>query len=203
MVLLRHALAFPFYLLAFVFHLLTALFTIAAQKIAGDEPGSLRRHEVLSVGTVCLVAIAAIPVGVLSRPVPTVDETRLVPQTPMDFRGAKANFTPDQIIWAKPLIRLTACIFAERVIRHQLDPAVVSFAPCGDGGNIKTTLDDNFIDVTISGTAHVGASERPFTVTLQHYPPSTDEDGFIATDIQITPGETQVSCASDQRHSLY
>jgi hypothetical protein len=195
MKLIRNTLAFPFYFVAFVLHLLCAAFTVMAQKIAGDEPETLQRHEMLSVGLVCALAIAAILVWALSRPAPAVDLTRLVPQTPMDFRGARPNFTSEQLVWAKPLIRLTACIFAERAIRHYLDPATVSFAACGDGGKIETTLDDNFIDMTVSGIAHVEKDDRPFKVILQHYPPSTDEDGFIPTDIQINTDKIQISCA--------
>jgi hypothetical protein len=38
----------------------------------------------------------------------------------------------------------------------------------------------------VSGVATIGEKiERPFTVTLQHYPPSTDEDGFLILAIDL------------------
>jgi hypothetical protein len=178
----RSTLAFPFYVLAFVFHLLTALFTVIAQKIAGEESGPPRRKKTVSHVIVAAFVIAAAPVLVSLNP-PAMDVSRLAPQAAMDYRAVKAEFTPEQLAWIKPLIRLTACIFAENAIRHKLEPMPVSFSPCG-GGAVHATLDDNLIDVVVSGIATAGAIERPFTVTLQHYPPSTNENGFIALSIQ-------------------
>ena len=68
----------------------------------------------------------------------------------------------------------------------------VSFSPCG-GGAVVAALDDNLIDVVVSGIATAGAIERPFTVTLQHYPPSTSENGFITRSIQIDTNGILVS----------
>lgn len=181
----RNAVAFPFYLLALLFHLLTALFTVIAQKIAGDESEPSRRTEAVSLATTAVLAIVAVPAWVASNP-PAIDWSRLTPQQPMDYRAAKAGFTPEQTVWVKPRIRLTACTFAEKAVRHLLEPMPVGFKPCGDGGGVRTVLDDNLIDVVVSGVATIGEkTERPFTVTLQHNPPSTDEDGFVVMAIDI------------------
>ena len=181
----RNVVAFPFYVLALIFHLLTALFTAIAQKIAGDESEPSRRQEAVSVVTIAVLMMAATTAWVASNP-PATDWSRLTPQQPMDYRGAKAGFTPEQTLWVKPRIRMTACTFAEKAVRHRLEPMPVGFAPCGDGGGVQTVLDDNLIDVVVSGVATVDEKvERPFTVTLQHYPPSTDEDGFLVLGIDL------------------
>ncbi len=181
----RNVVAYPFYLLAMLFHLLTALFTVIAQKIAGDESEPPRRREAVSLAIVAVLVIAAMTAWVALNP-PLVNWSRLIPQPPLDFRGAKTEFTPKQQGWVKSMIRLTACTFAEKAVRHRLEPTPVGFAPCGDGGGVQTVLDDNLIDVVVSGVAIVGEkTERPFTVTLQHYPPSTDEDGFVVMGIDL------------------
>lgn len=194
----RRALAFPFYLTAFILHLLTALFTIFAQKIAGDTaPPS--RHEKWAVVAVCTVALAAIPTWVASRPTPAIDYIRLAPRPPMDFSGVAVNYPEAQLPGIKSLIRLSACIYAERALRQWLEPATaISFAPCADGGENATTLADNLIDAQVSGTAMVGNIKRPFVVALQHNPISTDDDGFITRDIKIEQADTQVVCAAAQ-----
>jgi hypothetical protein len=177
----RNIVAFPFYLLALLFHLLTALFTAIAQKIAGDESEPSRWHEAVSLVTIAVLTTA----WVASNP-PLVDRSRLTPQQPIDYRGTKVEFTPEQTVWVKSTIRLTACTFAEKAVRHHLEPSPVGFAPCGDGGGVQTVLDDNLIDVVVSGVATVGEKiERPFRVTLQHNPPSTDEDGFVVMAIDL------------------
>jgi hypothetical protein len=189
----RNIVAFPFYLLAMVFHLLTALFTVIAQKIAGDESEPSRLREAVSVATIAVVAIAATTAWFASNP-PEVDWSRLTPQHPMDYRGAKASFEPGQMPWVKSIIRQTACTFAEKAVRHRLEPTPVGFAPCGDGGGIQTVLDDNLIDVVVSGVAVIDEkTERPFRVTLQHYPPSIDEDGFLLLTIDLDTDGIQVS----------
>lgn len=194
---IRNILAFPFYFVAFVLHLLCAAFTMIAQKVAGDDHGPSPVVDKIALAVFCCAVVSAAPLYVLTRPVPTVDMTLLVPQTPRpDWRGTKTEFAPDQIVWVKPLMRLTACIFAERAIRHALEPAMVEFAPCGDGGKINTTIDDDYFEAAVSGVAKVNDSDRTFRVTLDHYPPSVSEWGFIATGIEIERAETRVSCAS-------
>jgi hypothetical protein len=189
----RNVVAFPFYVLALVFHLLTALFTAIAQKIAGDESEPSRRDNAVSLASMAVLAITAATAWAATRP-SLVDWSRLIPQQPSDYRSAKTEFTPDQTGWVKAMIRRTACTFAEKAVRHRLEPMPVGFAPCGDGGAVQTTLDDNMIDVVVSGIAIVGENnERPFTVTLQHYPPSIDEDGFTVMGIGLGGGDILVS----------
>jgi hypothetical protein len=189
----RNVVAFPFYVLALVFHLLTALLTAIAQKIAGDESEPSRRQEAASLVTVAVLAIVAVPAWVASNP-PAIDWSRLTPKQPMDYRAAKAGFTPEQMVWVRSLIRLTACTFAEKAVRHRVEPMPVGFAPCGDRGGIQTILADNLIDVVVSGVATIGEKiERPFKVTLQHYPPSIDEDGFLIIAIDLDTDGVQVS----------
>lgn len=112
------------------------------------------------------------------------ETSKFLVHPPMDFRGVKAGFKPEQMVWVKPLIRMMACVFAENAVRQHLEPAPVGFPSCG-GEKIKTTLGDNLIDMAVSGMATVGDIEHPFTVILQHYPPSTDEDGFNVTAISV------------------
>jgi hypothetical protein len=195
----RRALAFPFYLIAFILHLLTAFFAIIAQKIAGDEPESSRKTDIILTSVVCIAAVSTIPLWVISKSVPDT-MLRLGLHAPMDsWREIKPEFTPDQSVWVKPMIRISACTFAQRVIRHQVEPAIVDFEPCREGGKIQTTLTDDLMDATVTGVAMIDQRERHFIVTLQHYPPSTDEGSFIATKLQIEDGITQVaSCASAQ-----
>jgi hypothetical protein len=194
----RRVLAFPFYLIAFVLHLLTALFTILAQKIAGDDIRTINRRDRWTNAVLCAVALCSIPAWFASRPERASDYTRLAPRPEMDFSGAVVNYSEAQLPQIKSLIRLTACIYAQRAVRQWLEPATVSFAPCADGGQNTTTLADNLIDAIVSGTATVRNTQRPFTVTLQHNPPSTDDDGFITRDIQIDAGEAQMACAGTQ-----
>jgi hypothetical protein len=189
---IRNVVAFPLYLLAMVLDLLTAFFTAVAQKIAGDEPEPPRR-QTASLVTIAVIAIAAVTAWFASNP-PAVDWSRLTPQAPMDFRGAKASFGPGQMASVRSIIRQTACTFAEKAVRHRLEPTPVGFAPCGDGGQIQTVLGDNLIDVVVSGVAIIDdKTERPFKVTMQHYPPSMDEDGFLVLTIDLDTDGIQVS----------
>jgi hypothetical protein len=116
---------------------------------------------------------------------PPEDKSRYLVQPPMDFSGSEALFRPDQMVWVKPLIRTLGCVFAQNAVRHHLRPAAVGFAPCNLSGEIQIELDRNLIDMTVSGIATVDGANRPFTVTLQHNPPTLNEGGFIATSIDV------------------
>lgn len=193
----RNSLAFPFYFIAFVLHLLCAAFTVMALKIAGEESGPSSRAEIISLMVFCCAVVSAAPLYVLTRPVPVVDMTLLVPQAPMpSWRSVPTGFLPEQEVWTRPLVRLTACIFAERVIRHELDPATIEFAPCGGDGMNAITLDDAYFEATVSGVAKVNGVDRAFQVSLNHYPPSTSEWGFITTGLTIEREDTRISCAA-------
>jgi hypothetical protein len=183
---IRRTLAFPFYLVAFILHLLTALFTVIAQKIAGDDFETSRQANIIAIILICgasTVALTLWAIRTLETPVQTI---ALTPQAPMpSWRAIKTGFLPEQVVWAKPLINLTACVFAQRALRHALEPATVGFEPCGEGGKITTIVDDDYYEASVSGVALVNGKDRAFKVALNHYPPSTSEWGFIATDIQI------------------
>jgi hypothetical protein len=195
MAIVRRALGFPFYFLAFVLHLLTAFFAAIAQKVAGDESEPSRTTDVIlgfALGSVLIIFL-----WFLGRPVPDT-MLRLGLHAPMEsWRHVEPNFHPDQLVWVKPMIRISACIFAQRVIRHQVEPDMVDFEPCREGGKIQTMLTEDLMDATVTGVAMIERQERHFVVTLQHYPPSVSEGGFIATKLQIEDGVTQIaSCAS-------
>lgn len=195
MKLVRRALAFPLYLTAFALHLLCAAFTVLSQKISGDEAELSNRMDALALTVFCCTAASMVPAYVLSHTAP-VEASVLVAQAPMpSWRSVPKGFHPDQIGWVEQLIRINACIFAERAVRHELEPALVEFAACGSDGN-GVTLDADYYEVTVNGVAKVNGSYRPFNVALNHYPPATGEWGFIATDIKIERGEAQVSCAA-------
>jgi hypothetical protein len=181
---IRRVLAFPLYFLAFVFHLLTALFTVSAQKIAGDESGPLHRSETISLVAIAVIVIAAVPAWVSANP-PAVDEYLLTAHAPIGFR-IDPSFAPEQMASSIPLIRIWACILSQNAVRHALQPAPVEFAPCNNNDRIiQTTLAENLIDMTVSGVATVGKARRNFTVTLQHNPPTVNGQGFNITAIQI------------------
>ena len=200
MVAVRGVLAFPFYLLAFILHLLTAFFTVIAQKISGDHFLSSRRANIIATTLICCVGAVALTlltlwaVRALDTPVQTI---ALEPQAPIpQWREVPTGFLPEQIVWAKPLVRLTACLFAQRAMRHALGQAEVGFDPCGEGGKNEITLDDDYYEATVSGLARVNGKLQPFKVALNHYPPATSEWGFIATDIQIGKAEQVADCSN-------
>jgi hypothetical protein len=60
----RRALAFPFYLIAFVLHLLTAFFAIIAQKIAGDESEPSRKTDIILSSVLCIAVVSTVPLWV-------------------------------------------------------------------------------------------------------------------------------------------
>jgi hypothetical protein len=190
--------ASPFYSIAFVLHLLCALFTIIAQKIAGDESGPTRGVEAFSFVVLCCAMLSAVPLFSFEREDTPPDlVSLLVPQMPRpDWRSIKTGFTKDQA-WEPALIRLNACVFAERAVRHALESSSVQFDPCGDGGRIRTTIDDDFFETTVSGVARVDDKPKAFTVTLNHYPPSVTEWGYITTGIEIEreANSAQIACA--------
>jgi hypothetical protein len=107
----RNVVAYPFYLLA-IFFICRRLFTAIAQQIAGDESEpSRRQRSCFGRDRRGARAIAAMTAWVASDQLST-NWSRMVPQQPMDLRGAKAEFTPDQTVWVKAMIRLSACTFA-------------------------------------------------------------------------------------------
>lgn len=196
---IRRTLAFPFYLVSFILHLLTAFFTVVAQKISGDDFMSSRIADIIATLVICGgCAIALTLWGIRSLEAPAQPPTALALQVPiLQWREIPTGFLPEQHVWARPLVRLTACIFAQRAVRHSLGPAAeVGFDPCGEGGRNEITLDDAYYEASVSGRARVNGKYQPFNVALNHYPPSTSEWGFIATDIQIGKPEQMAACSN-------
>lgn len=110
------------------------------------------------------------------------DLARLEPVNTMEF--AKAEFTPATLARLIPEIRLAACIFSEKAVRHYVRPAVVSLPSCG-AHDFQVRIAENLVDITVSGVATIEKTEHPFTVVLQHNPPSVTEDGLIVTAIEV------------------
>lgn len=129
---------------------------------------------------VALLATSFAPV-MLHREPPT-DPTRLEPVSPMKKEEfAKAD--PKRVGEIIPAIKLSACLFSQKAVRHHFRPAKVGFPACGTPG-MQTTISDDLIDMTVSGVADVDGLQQPFTVTLQHNPPSVTEDGLLITSIK-------------------
>jgi len=142
--------------------------------------GSSNRQRLI----VGIVGIAwSLGVGWLAAHPKEPDPADLLPQAPTDWSGVKPGFTPDQMVWAIPQVKQWACVRAEMAVRYYLRPALVSFPTCGVGD--KTEIDENLINVTVSGTATIGDVERPFTVVLEHYPSSLDMNGYIIISIDV------------------
>jgi hypothetical protein len=146
-----------------------------------SETTMIRRSHYL--GLILLLCLIGLMIAVLVVRSPE-DSRRYEISAPMpQWRDVSTGFLPEHTAWVKPLVRATACIFAFRAVRYSLEPAKVGFDGCGD--KVSVTIDDNYYEVTVSGIAMVDGRPRPFTATLNHYPPSTSETGFIATGIKI------------------
>ena len=116
-----------------------------------------------------------------------IDPTRLEivnPMKPTEF--AKADFTPALRAVLIPQIKLVACIFSEKAVKHHVRPDQAGLPIC-PSRDIQVTIDDNMINITVSGMANIDKIDRPFTVVLQHNPPSVTEDGLIVTGIKVDP----------------
>lgn len=127
-----------------------------------------------------LLATSFIPV-ILHREPPT-DPARLEPVHAMK-REEFGKADPSRTVAIIPAIKLTACIFSQKAVRHHFRPSKVGFPACSTPG-MQATISDDLIDMTVSGIADVDGKPRPFTVTLQHNPPSVTEDGLIITAIK-------------------
>jgi hypothetical protein len=109
----------------------------------------------------------------------------------MDFSRVVVNYSEAELPEIKSLIRLSACLYAERALKQWMFPERAQFTACGDGGRNKVVVDETLIDVSVSGITFAGTTARPFIVTLEHNPISTDEEGFITRHIHIEDGETR------------
>jgi hypothetical protein len=109
------------------------------------------------------------------------DLSDLIPQAPRDYHDVRTNFSPEQEISLIPLIKRLACVRAEMAVRHHLKPEPVLLPTCGVED--KTEIDTDLINVTVAGIAKLTERECPFTVTLEHYPPSVSITGYIVISI--------------------
>jgi hypothetical protein len=130
---------------------------------------------------VLLLATSFAPV-MLHREPPT-SPARLEVVNPMEKEEfSKAD--PARINEIIPAIKLVACLFTQKAVRHHLRPAKVAFPACGTPG-MQTTISEDLIDMTVSGIADVDGLQQPFSVILQHNPPSVTESGLIVTSITL------------------
>lgn len=190
----REVIAFPFYLLAFVFHLLCAFFTWAGDTLAGHNQGPANRNETISVIAIC-AACLTFALTALAKPEIEDQSAALAIRAPIEaWRNVPLPFTADQP-WAKSLIELNACVFAQRVVRNELNGATVQFEPCGTPAN-RVWLDAHYFEATLSGVARVNAKETPFKVFMNHFPPSTGLWGFVATGLEIEPPTQSGQCVA-------
>ncbi|MDE5451341.1 hypothetical protein GWE18_00425 [Bradyrhizobium sp. CSA112] len=112
----------------------------------------------------------------------TDDPTRLEPSGPMRYE--KVEFSKAKLAAMIPAIKLTACLFAEKAVRHHVRPTPVMLPSCG-GKDFRVDISDDLINIAVSGIATIDKVDRPFTVTLLHNPVSVTEDGLIVTEILV------------------
>ena len=93
----------------------------------------------------------------------------------------KAAFGPEQLNWILPLLRQRACVMAEMAVRQHMRPPPDLLPVCGVED--QTEIDADLARVTVSGVALVDGTKRPFTVKLQHLPPSVSRTDFIVLSI--------------------
>lgn len=131
------------------------------------------------------IAVLALSFGVgwLSSHRAQPDPSDFLPQGARDYSDIKPKFTPEQIAWAIPLIKRNACVRAEMAVKYHLRPALVSGPTCGIDD--KTEIDEDLVNVTVSGIAKIDQVEHPFTVVLEHYPPSISLTAYIILSIDV------------------
>lgn len=142
-----------------------------------------RRSHYLAAVVLLFLGLLGFMAAVVAMRPPEPKVSYEISEPNPQWREVPTGFLPEQMAWGKPLLRATACMFAFRAIRHSLDPAKVGFHGCGD--RINVSFDENYYQVTVSGTAMVDGNPRPFTATLNHYPPAINEWAFVATDIKV------------------
>ncbi|WP_156908900.1 hypothetical protein [Bradyrhizobium murdochi] len=80
-----------------------------------------------------------------------------------------------------PRIKIQACVKAEMAVRPHMRPSPRVLPLCGIDDHAE--IDADLANIMVSGVALVGETKRPFTVKLQHYPPSASETGLIVLSI--------------------
>lgn len=128
-----------------------------------------------------LLCIPVVPVLLSSEQ--RTDPTRFAPVRPM-LKEEFGKADPKRIGEIVPAIKSTACLFSQKAVRHHLSPAKVGLAACGTPG-MQITISDDLIDMTVSGAVEVDGLQRPFSVILQHNPPSASEDSLIIVAVKV------------------
>lgn len=175
----RNVAASPLYLLAFALHLLCSFISIAALKIAGEEP--IRRRDLIAVLFVVIMAATTW----LASHRPQIDTSWYNLHAPIDYSGVKHGFAPEQMVWTIPLIRSLACVQAELAIKLKLAPALTSFPICGASDDVKIVMDDDLINISVFGKFDADGVEKSFFVKVEHYPPSVQYTGFIILSMDV------------------
>jgi hypothetical protein len=142
---------------------------------------TLRRALMIVAVSAIVMYLAA---GAAVRHQKWLDVADLTPQLPRNLDGVNHGLTEEELVWAVPLNRRWACIRAMAAIRYRLPHTNVDFdLDCSSAATI--TIDEKLIDAKVSGIAIVNGKRRPFTVELQHYPPSVSLTGFTIKSIDL------------------
>jgi hypothetical protein len=112
-----------------------------------------------------------------------MDPTDISPQAWRPYWEEKSPHSPEQLSWIVPLVKQQACVRAEMAVRYRMRPAPSLLPTCGIGDH--TEIDADLAKITVTGAALVGETKRPFTVKLQHYPPSVSQSGLIVLSIDV------------------
>lgn len=184
MILVRRTLASPLYLLAFMFHLLCAFFTWAAQYISGDD--FKERDMRLPIIVIAMLSAGVIIVKSPPHDHPLSDDRLKIVGHPTEYGEVKLPYTEAEMTRVLPYLKLTACIFAQEAVRYSLRPDSVSFVACPHTSDFNIVFSQDLTDVTVSGLATVDGLEKPFTATLQHYPTATEIDGYQTIAIKVS-----------------
>jgi hypothetical protein len=116
---------------------------------------------------------------------PVIDPADISPQPWRPYWEEKHQHSPEQLAWIVPFVKRQACVKAEMAIRHHMLPPPDLLPLCGVEDH--TEIDADLAKITVSGTALVKGIKRPFTVKLQHLPPSVSESGLIVLSIDHAP----------------
>lgn len=145
-----------------------------------------KNAEAVFVGSFVSVAMLGFSIFLLFvYKLPETDPARLKPTSPAtNAMFEKVDYSPTEVARRIPSIRLSACLFSEKVVRHYVKPALVKLPSCGSN-YFHVTIAENLIDITVSGMATIENNDWPFTVVFQHNPPSVTEDGLLVTSVEV------------------
>jgi hypothetical protein len=147
--------------------------------------GRIKLDKPFRIAVVSLVSIAWLSFwpgwAYLNSRKPAIDPADISPQPWRPYWEEKHQHSPEQLAWIVPFVKKQACVKAEMAVRHNMRPPPDRLPVCGIDDH--TEIDADLANVTVSGVALVGETKRPFTVKLQHYPPSVSESGLIVLSI--------------------